>query len=564
MNARASASIAALALLGAGCTRPPGMLPARSTATAQATITARSLAATIRFLADDELEGRAPGTRGDRLARQYVISAMEGLGLEPGAPDGKWEQPFELMGVRATSPRRWTFKGPAQAATFDADDFVAVGGRHDPSVAVTDSEVVFVGYGIQAAEYDWDDFKGVDLRGKTLLMLNNDPDWDPQLFAGKRRLYYGRWTYKYESAARQGAAAAIVIHSDESAGYPWQTVQTSWSGENAHLPGSDEGAVAVQAWLSETAARRLLALAGTDLDRLKAAARERTFTPVPLGVRTSLRLQNTVRRYETANVLGLVPGRDPAARDSVVILTAHHDHLGTGEKNGQHVVYNGAVDNAAGVAQLLALARAFRALPEAPRRSVLFAAVGAEEAGLLGSAYYARHPTFPAGRIMANLNFDGGNVHGRTNDVAAVGFGKSTLDRYVAAAAATQGREYFDEAFPEQGAFYRSDQFSFAKIGVPALFLRPGINFVGRPPEWGKEQTEAWIAQHYHQPSDDFDPSWNLEGMVDDVRLAFSAAYMIAESAEVPAWLPGDEFAAVRAQALKEVGSGQPAAGSSE
>jgi Zn-dependent M28 family amino/carboxypeptidase len=417
--------------------------------------------------------------------------------------------------------------------------------------------VVFVGYGIQAPEYQWDDFKGADLRGKTLLMLNNDPDWDSQLFAGRRRLYYGRWTYKFESAARQGAAAAIVIHTDESAGYPWQTVQTSWSGESSYLPRAPDGAVAVQAWLTQGAANRLVALAGMDLDQLTRAARARSFAPIPLGVRTALELRNAVRRFETANVLGLLPGRDAVQRDNVVILTAHHDHLGAKEMNGERVVYNGAVDNAAGVAQLLAIARAFRALPAAPRRSVLFAALGAEEAGLLGSAYYARQPTFPAGRIMANLNFDGGNIWGRTTDIAGVGFGKSTLDRYVALAAAAQGRQFTDEAFPEQGSFYRSDQFNFAKIGVPAVFLRPGISFVGRPEGWGRQQTDAWIARHYHQPSDDFDPGWNLDGMVDDARLAFHVAHMIAESTEVPAWVPGDEFAAVRAQALKAVGGRQ-------
>jgi Zn-dependent M28 family amino/carboxypeptidase len=556
MSARGGFAIGAIALLWCGCTRPTSLPSMRNAEAAQKSITATSMAATIRFLADDDLEGRAPGTRGDRLARQYIVSEMAGLGLEPGAGEGRWEQSFALIGVRTTIPRRWTFAHGRQAVTMDAGDFVAVGGRYDATVGIRDSEVVFVGYGIEAPEYGWDDFKGVDVRGKTLLMLNNDPDWDPQLFAGKRRLYYGRWTYKYESAARHGASAAIVIHTDESAGYPWQTVQTSWGGENSHLPEGAQQAVAVQAWLTEAAARRLVALAGRDLEQLTASAHERSFVPVALGVRTSFKLQNAVRRYETANVLGLLPGRDPIDRNTVVLLTAHHDHLGTAEKQGQRVIYNGAMDNASGVAQLLALARAFQALPEAPRRSVLFAAVGGEEQGLLGSTYYAQHPTFVPGRIMANLNFDGANIWGRTTDVAGVGFGKSTLDRYIAAAAAAQHRTYRDEAFPEKGGFYRSDQFSLAKIGVPALFLRPGIAFVGRPDDWGREQTEAWIAQHYHQPSDDFDPSWNLDGMVDDARLAFNAAYMIAEDTEVPAWVPGDEFAATRDRALKEVSSG--------
>lgn len=545
-----------VSLILPACTRPGTPRPLTHTNAAQATITAASLSAPIRFLADDELEGRAPGTRGDRLARQYISATMQGLGLQPGGPGGGWEQPFTLVGVRTTMPSRWTFARAGQSTPVSAGDFVAVGGRQD-ATGIRDSEVVFVGYGIQAPEYQWDDFKGVDLRGKTLLMLNNDPDWDPQLFAGKRRLYYGRWTYKYESAARQGAAAAIVIHTDESAGYPWQTVQTSWSGENSRLPDASDDAVAVQAWLTEPAARRVVALAGNDLDQLSAAAKARGFAPVPLGVRTSLQLKATVRRYETANVLGVLPGRDPIDRNSAVILSAHHDHLGAVEKDGKRVIYNGAVDNAAGVAQLLALVRAFTALPEAPRRSLVFAAVGAEEQGLLGSMYYAQHPTFPAGRIVANINFDGGNIWGRTKDIAGIGFGKSTLDGYVAAAAAAQERTYLDEAFPERGGFYRSDQFNFAKIGVPALFLCPGIDFVGRPEGWGKAQSEAWIAQHYHQPSDDFDPNWNLEGMVEDARLAFAAAYMVADSVETPVWNPGDEFAAIRERSLEAVGSGQ-------
>jgi Zn-dependent M28 family amino/carboxypeptidase len=541
-----------------GCVRSPSERMARpvSPEVAAATITATTLAAPIRFLADDELEGRAPGTRGDRLARQYIISMMAGTGLEPGGPGGQWEQPFALVGVRTIAPRRWVFSQQRRQFDLQPAEFVAVGGRFQPEVGVTGGEVIFVGYGMQAPEYQWDDFKGVDVRGKVLLMLNNDPDWDPALFAGRRRLYYGRWTYKYESAARQGAAGAIIIHTDESAGYPWHTVQTSWSGENSHLPDSDRGAVAIQAWITESAASRLVAFAGQDLAALIAAARERAFMPVPLGVTTSLTLRNELRHYQTANVLGLLAGRDPVHRDEVVIVTAHHDHLGTTTRDGEQVVYNGAVDNAAGIAQLLALARACRALSEPPRRSILFVSVGAEEQGLLGSAYYAAHPTFPVARIMANLNFDGGNIWGRTRDIAGVGFGKSTLDAYVRAAAGAQHRIYVDEAFPERGAFYRSDQFSFAKIGVPALFLRPGIDFIGRPEGWGKEQTEAWIAHHYHQPSDDFDPSWNLDGMVEDTRLAFAVVRMVTETTDVPAWVPGDEFAAVREK------SRQSAAGS--
>jgi Zn-dependent M28 family amino/carboxypeptidase len=520
-------------------------------------ITAAVLEAPIRYLADDALEGRAPGTRGDLLARRYIAAMMQWLGLQPGAAGGAWEQPFELVGVVTAPPPRWTFTRDGAAITFTrSDDFVVASALEREAVGLHSADVVFVGFGIQAPEYQWDDFKGADLRGKVVLTLNNDPDWDPDLFAGKRRLYYGRWTYKCESAARQGAAGIIIIHTDESAGYPWHTVQTSWSGENSYLPDRKEPVLPVQAWMTEAAAARLAAFAGHDLRALIQSARERDFVPVALGLRTSVRLANKVRRYETANVLGLLPGRDIEGGQEVVVYSAHHDHLGIADQGGQSVVYNGALDNASGVAQLLAVARAFAALPEPPRRSILFLATGAEEQGLLGSAYFAAHPTFAPGRIMANINFDGGNIWGRARDIASSGYGKSTLDEYVATAAARQQRVYVDEAFPEQGTFYRSDQLSFAKIGVPALLLRPGTEFRGRPAGWGREQIDAWIARHYHQPSDVIDSSWNLEGMVEDAQLAFLVGLMIAETSDVPRWKPGDEFESVREEAMEALGRG--------
>ena len=542
---------------------PPVTVPATATPTAaDLAITPAVLRAPIRFLADDLLEGRGPGTRGDRIARAYVASCFEMLGLQPGNGAGGWEQDFDLVGVTTRSPANWRFAArDGRVELADRRDFVAVAGAI-PAAAIDGrptaiefgpAEVVFVGYGIEAPEFGWDDFKGVDVRGKVLLVLNDDPDWDPALFAGKRRLYYGRWTYKFENAARHGAAAAILIHTDASAGYPWQTVVTSWSGENSRLAGGTGPEVDVQAWITEDAARRVTATGGHDLDALVHSARSRDFSPVALGIRTALRVQAAARTDRTANVLGLLPGSDPALRTEVVILTAHHDHLGTktgGDRPGE--VYNGALDNAAGVAQLLAVARAFGSLPRAPRRSVLFLATAAEEQGLLGSSYYARHPTFPAGRIAANINFDGGNVWGRTTDALAIGFGKSSLDAVASASARRQGRTYGDEPFPEKGSFYRSDQLNFARIGVPALFLRTGIDFVGRPPGWGAEQAERWTQEHYHQPSDDFDPTWDLEGMVDDARLGFAIAEAVAEAPAMPTWNPGDEFEAARRAALSD------------
>jgi Zn-dependent M28 family amino/carboxypeptidase len=511
-------------------------------------ITTAYLHSVIRFLADDALEGRGPGTRGDRLARLYVATVMEGLGLQPGGPGGQWEQAFELIGVTTSAPQHWRFASRSASLDLDlASDFVVSAPAQVEAPALDGAEVVFAGYAIQAPEYQWDDFKAADLRGTVLLVLNNDPDWDPDLFAGKRRLYYGRWTYKYESAFRQGAAGAIIVHTDESAAYPWQTVQTSWSGENSILLGASAERVPVQAWVTEEAASRVAALGGRDWNELVAAARSRDFRPIRLGVRTSLLLRNSMRRYESANVVGILPGSDPTRRAQAVIYSAHLDHLGVGPApDGEEVIYNGALDNAAGVAQLLALARAFSALPQAPSRSIVFLAVAAEEQGLLGSEYYTRNPTVLPQQMAANLNMDGGNIWGRTRDVPAVGYGKSELDAFAAAAAARQGRSYVDEQFPERGSFYRSDQFSFARIGVPGLLLRSGTDFVGRPPGWGREQIDAWIANHYHQPSDEHDPSWDLSGMVEDTQFLFHIGVAVAEAAEIPQWHAGDEFAGLR------------------
>ena len=512
-----------------------------------------------RYLADDLLEGRGPSSRGDELARLYLASSLETLGFQPGAAGGAWQQTFDMVGIQSKAPKTWDFK--AGGKTVDLkwwDDFIAASGVQEPAAALKDAEVVFVGYGIQAPEYQWDDFKGMDLKGKVLVMLNNDPDGDPQLFAGNRRLFYGRWTYKYESAARQGAAAAIIVHTTPSAGYPWQVVQTSWTGEQFELPAAGEPRIQVKGWATEDAARRLLAAAGQDLGKLVEQAKSRDFKPVPLGVTTSLSLDNEVKRVKTGNVLGLLPGSDPQLKSEVVILSAHHDHLGVGQpdKAGDKI-YNGAVDNAAGCAQVLAIAKAFAALPERPRRSVLIAFVAAEEQGLLGSAYLARHPPFAPGKIAANINFDGGNTQGRTRDLTFIGLGKSSLDHVMESLAARQNRKLLGDLFPDRGFFYRSDQFNFAKIGVPAIYFHSGTDYIGKPADWGKQQAEAYEAHRYHQPSDQFDPKWVYDGMIEDARLGFLATLSIAENPTLPAWNPGDEFEAARKKALGEVAKGR-------
>jgi Zn-dependent M28 family amino/carboxypeptidase len=531
--------------------RPALHLPPGAEKAAQA-IDRGALEAPIRFLADDLLEGRAPASRGDELARRYLETSLELLGFRPGAADGSWQQPVEMVGVKSQLPKTWEFEAGGKPVSLAVwDDYIGSSGNQTGTSSIRNAELVFVGYGIQAPEYQWDDFKGMDLKGKVLVMMNNDPDWDPKLFEGNRRLYYGRWTYKYESAARQGAAAAIIVHTTPSAGYPWQVVQTSWSGEQFHLPAEGEPQIELAAWATEAATRKLLAAGGQDLDKLVEQARHREFRPVPLGIHTTLSFANGIRRVKSANVLGLLPGSDPQLKSEVVLYSAHHDHLGVGEpdKTGDKI-YNGAVDNASGCAALLAIAKAFAALPQRPKRSLLFAFVAGEEQGLLGSAYLAQHPPVPPGKIAANLNFDSGNILGRTSDVTYIGLGKSSLDQVVIAAAARQNRTVRGDQFPDKGFFYRSDQFNFAKIGVPAIYLNSGTEVIGKPAGWGKAELEKWTQTHYHQPSDNFDPSWNLEGMIEDAKLGFFAGLSIAEDPALPKWNKGDEFEAARLKAL--------------
>ena len=525
--------------------------PAAETASHQ--ITGDFLRGIVVEISDDRYEGRGPGSRGDKMTRDYLVAQMQALGLEPGGENGSYEQPFDLVGINTAQPPSWQFEGHGKSLELKQwDQFIVGSGVQDAHAEVKDAELVFVGYGIQAPEYDWDDYKGVDLTGKVLVMMNNDPDWDAELFGGETRLWYGRWDYKYLSAARQGAAGAIIIHTTPSAGYPFQVVQTSWTGVQFELPAGDEPRSQINAWVTEDAARELIAMAGLDLDQLREAAYNRDFKPVPLGISTSIAMDVDIERVQSGNVLGLIPGSDPALRDQVVIYTAHHDHLGIGTPNEDgDAIYNGAMDNATGVAQVLAIAKAIKALPEPPRRSILVNLVGAEEQGLLGSEYYALNPTFAPGKIAANLNYDGGNIWGHTHDVTFVGLGKSTIDEIVKLVADEQGRIVKADQFADKGYFYRSDQFSFAKIGVPAMYLDTGTDFVDRPAEWGREQQDHYTEVNYHQPSDEYSDTWNFDGMVSDALLGYWTGLAIANADAMPTWMPGDEFEAARIEALK-------------
>lgn len=515
----------------------------------------------IRFLSHDLLEGRGPGTRGDRLTQEYISAQMELLGLEPAGTDGSWFQSFGLVGI-TSSPDAMRLEGTKGSATLAFhDEFIAGSGHQRARSRIEGAEIVFVGYGIVAPEYDWDDYKGADLKGKVLLFMNNDPESDPALFAGRRRLWYGRWDYKYEMAQKLGAAGAIIIHTRHSAGYGWNVVQSSWTGPQYELPASaDEPRMEVKAWTTEDASRKLVALGGHDLDALRAKAESRAFRPVPLGVRLSMAFGNEVTQVTTANVLGVLRGSDPKLSQEMVVYTAHHDHLGKHEGGEGDVIHNGAVDNASGVAAMLTVAKLMTQLPK-PKRSVLFAAVAAEESGLLGSEFLARNPPVHAGFLAANINIDGINFRGRTRDTTSIGFGRSDLDEIVVPLANRQGRTVKPDQMPDRGFFYRSDQFNFAKIGVPAVYLGSGTDYIGRPPGWGKEQREKWEAERYHQPGDEYDPSWDLSGALEDVELYLLIGTRVANAPRMPAWRKGEEFEHIRLKALEQRPKGERAPG---
>jgi hypothetical protein len=529
--------------------------------TAAQAITENVIRGHVRFLASDLLEGRAPASRGDVLAQQYIQAQMEAIGLQPGAPDDGWLQKVPLVGIVGRVPDNLSISKGGQAVDFKKmGDYVAFSGTQKPESTIQNGEIVFVGYGIVAPEFQWDDYKDVDVKGKVLLMMNNDPEDDPKLFGGKTRLWYGRWDYKYMVAAQKGAVGAFIIHTQPSAGYPWQVVQSSWSRERFELPYEGEPRVEIKGWFTEDASRKIASLGGQDLDRLRQAALKRDFRPVPLGVAFSMQIENTVGTKDSANVIGKLPGSDPKLSSEAVVFTAHHDHLGmkADAKPGEDAIYNGALDNASGVAAMLAIAKAFGELPKAPRRTVYFASVTAEEQGLLGSEYLSKHPPLPAGRIAANINIDGVNIFGRTRDLTLIGYGKSSLDPIIVSLAKMQGRTVKPDQFPDRGFFYRSDQFNLAKVGVPAAYFDSGTDVIGKPAGWGKQKIEEWEEKDYHQPSDELNAEWDLSGAVEDTRLDFWLGAKVASADRMPEWNRGDEFEAARKKALAAAAMGQP------
>ena len=521
----------------------------------------------VKTLASDAFEGRAPGTPGEEKTVAYLVEAFKRLGLQPGNPDGTYVQKVPLVGITpAPSPLTITGGAASQASAGPMtlawrDDVVAWTKRGTDEVKVDASELVFVGYGVQAPEYTWDDYKGVDVAGKTLVMLVNDPPvpdpaapgaLDAKTFGGRAMTYYGRWTYKYEIGAKHKAAAVLIVHETGPAGYPFAVVQGKTGEQFTFVtPGKNMDRAAIEGWITLDQAKALFARAGQDFDRLKAQAATRAFRPVPLGLTASMTIRNTLRRVDSQNVVARLEGSDPAARDEHVVFTAHWDHFGVGEPINGDRIYNGARDNATGTAALLEMARAFTRLPKPPRRSILFLSVTAEEQGLLGSEYYAAQPLYPLAKTLADINMDALNVTGRTKDLVVIGLGASQLDDYARDAAKEQGRTLKPDAEPEKGFYYRSDHFNFAKVGVPALNTDEGVDFVGRPASFGIEVRERYTNERYHKPSDEVTPDWDLSGLAEDVQLLFAVGYRVAQADTYPAWSPGNEFKAIRDAQLK-------------
>jgi Zn-dependent M28 family amino/carboxypeptidase len=517
-------------------------------------INADSLLKNTSILASNDFEGRSLGGKAEQKTIRFIQKQFAQLGLAPGNPNGSYVQNVPLLSIQSTPALTLTVAGKKSQLHFP-DDFVASSSLAQKEVKVVNSELVFVGYGVIAPEYDWDDYKGKDMRGKTLVMLINDPAipdpddasaLDPNLFKGKEMTYYGRWTYKYEIAKKLGAAAVLIVHETIPAGYPYEVVRHSWANENFFLDTqTGSGFPPVAGWLQLDAAKAMLSASGLDFDALKKAALSRHFKPVDLGVIANIHVKNTIKKRQSHNVLAKIEGSDPSLKKETIIYSAHWDHLGIdatlpGPRSQQ--IFHGALDNAAGVATLFELAKAYQALPAPPKRTILFIATTAEERGLFGARYYAQHPLYPLEQTLIDINLDIVNNYGRTRDVFIVGSGKSTVDELVRQAAQQQGRIVLPDASPEKGSFFRADQFEFAQVGVPGLYLKSGVQVIGKPASYGKQQVENYIANRYHSVHDVVDSSWDLSGAVEDAQLLFMVGYGLAQGKTYPQWNADAEF----------------------
>src|SRR5436190_244036 len=538
-----SGGIGAISCGGSGS--PAAVAPAGSTSAHVAigqlpAIDLDALLTHVKTLSSDEFEGRAPGTKGEELSVTYLADQFKKVGLKPGNTDGTYFQKVPLVGITA-APAPLVFKKGAEQHTLKWKDDVVAWTKHvAPSASIENSELVFVGYGVVAPEFNWDDYKGLDVKGKTIVMLVNDPpvpdpgrpdELDPKTFGGKAMTYYGRWTYKYEIAAQKGAAGALIVHETGPAGYGFNVIQGK-TGEQFDLvtPDKNMSRVAVEGWITLDQAQQLMQMAGQNFDTLKQQAATRDFKPVPLGVAASMTIHNKLRTINSRNVLGKLDGSDPKLKDEYVVYTAHWDHFGKNEEG----IFHGAEDDALGCAALIEVARAFGKLPSPPRRSILFLAVTAEEQGLLGSQYYTVQPAYPLAKTVADINLDSWNVHGRTKDLTLVGFGASDLDDYARDAAGEQGRVVHGDAEPEKGFYYRSDHFNFAKEGVPALNPDSGVDYIGKPTDYARQVRAEWNEKRYHTPLDVVLPDWDLTGTREDLTVLFAVGYRVAQADKFP------------------------------
>jgi Zn-dependent M28 family amino/carboxypeptidase len=541
---------------------PPPASAASLPIAAMPKIDGQAILERIKVLSSDEYEGRGPGSKGEDLTVKYLQDEFTRLGLKPGNPDGTFVQKVPLVGIKGTESKPLTIAKDEQRQTLKWRDEVVAWSRHVADTAsIADSELVFAGYGVEAPEYNWNDFKDVDVKGKTIVVLVNDPaipdpadakKRDPKMFGGNAMTYYGRWTYKFEQGARKGAAGILIVHETEPAGYPFAVVQGNLL-ERFDLvtPDKNMGRAAIEGWVTLDAAKKIMSMAGQDFDALRKQALSRDFKPVPLGLTASFGIRNTLRTIDSQNVLAKLEGSDPKLKDDYVVYSAHWDHLGIGPPVKGDRIYNGALDNASGVAVVLEIAKAFTNLQPAPKRSVLFLMVTAEEKGLLGSEYYSLNPLYPLNHTLANINIDGVNQWGRTKDITVIGLGASDLDDYLRTAAAEQSRTLAPDAEPEKGFYYRSDHFNFAKQGVPALDPDAGVDYIGKPPDYGKQKRDEYTGTDYHAPSDQAKPDWDLSGAVEDAQLFLAVGYRVANADKYPEWKAGNEFKAKRDAMMK-------------
>jgi len=540
-------TLVVLLVLTAACAQPAPPPPPPPTP-AEGAITVESLTGHVKVLASDEFEGRAPATPGGEKTADYLVKQLTAIGIEPGAPDGTYLQQVPI--VEAVTDRNFVLSVPGTTYRYNTD-VIANAGVEKPRVQVQ-GEVVFVGYGINAPELKWNDYEGVNVRGKWVLIMVNDPPApadEPTLFGGPALTYYGRWTYKYEEAARQGAAGALLIHTDESATYPWQVVQSSWSGTQYSLPPQPgEPALSIKGWMTDAAAKDLARRGGRNLDTMREAASRRGFKAVTLNIRAAATLTQRSARKTSPNVIGVLKGTNPA---EAVVYSAHWDHFGMREAlptdaPGADRIYNGAYDNASGVAGVLEIAKAFKNSPQPSARSIYFAFVTAEESGLLGSAFMAANPPLPMDKVAANINVDGVNYLGATTDMVQLGSDRSTLGPMVEAILKERGRTLGRDSHPERGYFFRSDHFPFAKAGVPALSLSEPKEFTGPNAAALLKKQEEYNGKDYHQPTDQFDPSWDFSGGVEDLKVLAQLGWRIAMQPDMPKYNDGDQFAQVR------------------